>query len=632
MKTSKQILLGLLVFLTLNLDAQIEYIGAGSYDGVNVVSSSNGSGYPPENTLNGSGMDVKLMEASRFLSQATLGYNMDEINTVVRSGMNAWIDDQMNLPVVYFTDRMEEIWDEIHAWNVDYYIKEYQAQNPGAPITDEVLENIEDEIFGPWALDFHYTWWEKALSKEDQLRQKVAYALSQILVVSINSDLSDHAHALTTYYDILYRNAFGSYRDILEEVTLSSSMGLYLSHYNNPREVPEENLHPDENYAREIMQLFTIGLYELNQDGTRKVDANGNEIPTYNNGDIKELAKVFTGLGPGGVMPNPWVDDPQFGLNWYLDDKMTPMKMYEEWHEKSSKTLLGREELPANQAGMKDIEMTLDFLFNHENVGPFISRLLIQRLVKSNPSPSYISRVAGAFNNNGQGERGDLAAVVRAILLDEEARSCEAQQAASSGKLTEPMLRHIQLGRGLSLHCYKDTLYTVAGEEIDRIECTEDRFWMNGFDQRNLVRQSPLGAPNVFNFYLPDHQPVGDFAQMGLVGPEFKIHDTSSAINFINMEFVATIWGYYGGSWNGEINEDLGWLAVNIDPLEDLMPDPESVYNYLDVVFLRGAMTDRLRNELRTFVNEQPNWVDDRYKARGVLFLVMISPEFAVLK
>jgi len=454
-------------FCTISLSAQIDYIGAGNSQAVTITSSQSPDSHPADNTINGSGMDAKLMEASRFLTQAALGHNMDEVQRVTALGIENWIDEQLAMSPVYMSPRLEEIWDELYAWNIEYYTKMFQEQNPGEPITQEVLESFDEDIFGPWALDYHYVWFEQTYSQNDQLRKKMAYALSQQLVVSINSDLVDHGESLTTYHDILLEHAFGNYRDLLEDVTLSPAMGLYLSHYNNPKEVPEENLHPDENYAREIMQLFSIGLYELNQDGTRKMDGNGNYIPTYNNNDIKELAKVFTGLGGGGVMENPWVDEPFFGMDWYLDDKVTPMKMYEDWHETSAKTILGELEIPANQPGMRDLEMTLDFLFNHDNVGPFVCMQLIQRFVKSNPSPAYVSRAAAVFANNGSGVRGDLGAVIKTILMDDEARSCADLLEPTNGKLTEPLLRYVHLGKAFPLQCYKDTLYVVNGDTID---------------------------------------------------------------------------------------------------------------------------------------------------------------------
>jgi len=629
---SKTVILLCTLFLAVNLPAQIEYIGAGNSQNVIVTSSNSTDLHPAENTINASGMDADLMEASRFLAQAAIGYDKDMIEHVAVIGMEQWIEEQQEMDPIYMTPRLEEIWDDLFGWNIEYLTKGFQEENPGVPITDEILESFEDDIFGPWALDFHYAWYEQTLTQDDFLRKKMAWALSQLMVVSSNSDLHDHAESLTTFYDILLRNAFGNYRDLLEEVTLSSSMGLYLSHHNNPREIPEENLHPDENYAREIMQLFSIGLYELNQDGTRKTDNEGRYIPTYNNNDIKQLARVFTGLGSGGIMENPWVDEPFFGMSWYLDDNLTPMKMYEEWHETGSKTILGELELPAGQPGMVDIEMTLDFLFNHDNVGPFVSRQLIQRFVTSNPTPAYISRVAGVFADNGTGVRGDLGAVVRAILMDEEARSCDAMQDPTNGKLTEPMSRFLHLGIAFPLECYKDTLFVINGDTISRTKCNETRVWLSGFDEQELFRQGPLDAPSVFNFYLPDHQPVGDLAQNDLVAPEFKIHDASTSINYINRIFVTAIWNFYGSSWDGDINEDLGSLSIVTAELEEMMDDPESVINYLDMVFLRGAMTDRLRNELRLYINDQPVWVSDVQRVRGLIFLSLISPDFAILK
>lgn len=628
----KPFVLCLSLIMTLAIVAQENFIGAGNDSGLTITSSDDFNGYRAENTVNGNGMDVDLMEASRFLSQATMGYNMTEIEQTTAMGIESWLEDQFSQPASSLRPQMDDIWDQIYGWNIDYYTAQYLENNPGAPITDDLLEYFEGEIYGPWALHFHYAWWQNTIESPDQLRQKVAYALSQILVISINSDLVDNGGALSSYYDIFLKHAFGNYRDILEEVTLTTSMGLYLSHYNNPKEVPEENLHPDENYAREIMQLFSIGLFELNQDGSRKQDANGNEIPTYNNNDIKELAKVFTGLGASGVMENPWVDTPFFGMDWYLADKDQPMRMYQDWHETSSKTILGELNIPANQNGMQDIEMAIDFLFNHDNVGPFLARQLIQRLVKSNPSPGYIARVAAAFADNGAGVRGDLEAVTRAILMDVEARTCVEIQDVDNGQLLEPLLRMTHLAKAFPLYCRKDSTYTINGEEFDETPCQETRYWLNGFSTRNRLRQSPLGAPSVFNFYLPDHQPVGEMTARGLYGPEYKIHDSSTSINYINLIFLSTVWNYYGGPWGTDINEDLGWLSLSTSEIEPLAENPEELYNYLDILFMRGQLSDRERENLRGFINDQPNWTDDWDKTRGLIFLSMISPDYTIRK
>lgn len=621
------------LLLPLTAFNQQDFFGAGEMEGISVSSSSDSDGQDAINTINGSGMDAHLMEAARFLGQASMGYNYDEVVRTAGMGFEAWVDEQLNLSYEPLTPQMEEIWDQLYSWQYDYYLELYKEEFPGAPIDDEAVEYIDQNIYGPWAVDFHYSWWQNTIENDDQLRQRAAYALSQILVISSASDLVDNAETLTTFYDIFLNNAFGNYKDILMEVTLHPAMGLYLSHYNNPKEIPSENLHPDENYAREVMQLFSIGLYELNTDGTRKVDADGNFVPTYNNGDIKQMARVFTGLGPGGVMPNPWVDEPRFNLDWYLALKDIPMIMYEDWHEPGEKVLLGDVVLPAGQPGMVDIEMAIDFLFNHPNVGPFISRQLIQRLVKSNPSPAYISRVASAFNNNGNGVRGDMGAVFSAILLDDEARSCAGSLDPDNGKLLEPLLRVSHIAKAFPIDCMKDSIYVVNGDTLDQTPCQKTRYWLNGFDQANDLRQAPLRAPSVFNFYLPDHQPVGEMTQRGLYGPEFKIHDSSTAINYINSVFVATIWNYFGGSWDTEYNEDLGYLALNTDLLEEMREeDIEEVLHYFDIILTNGSMNELLLTELRAFVEEQPPWTGPYNHVRGALMLTLMSPDYTIKK
>jgi len=364
-------------FLSGTLKAQV-ILGSDPTQEIKVTTSSN---YTPqywtlsatgEKTINKVGLEGPLMEASRFLSQATLGADLATIEQVANQGIEAWIDDQMTLPQSQTLDRLNEVFAEVIEW---YLV------NGGNP--DEVSTR-------PYWTIFNYTWWENHMKNDDLLRQKVALALSEIFVISIESSLADAGFGLADYYDILLKHSFGNFEDMLREISLHPCMGYYLSHLNNPREIPEENIHSDENYAREIMQLFTIGLYELNQDGSRKTDGQGEWIPTYDQADIKELAKVFTGLGVGGVMENEWVDEPYFGLDIYVADMTTPMIMYEEWHQPGTKTLVNGYVIPAGQTGLKDINDAVHQLFLHPNVGPFIGKQLIQRLVTSNPTPGYI--------------------------------------------------------------------------------------------------------------------------------------------------------------------------------------------------------------------------------------------------
>jgi hypothetical protein len=520
-------------------------------------------------------------------------------------------------------------------------------------LSDEDVEYFREiynqNVFGPYALHFNYAWWDNMMKGTDQLRQRMAYALSQILVVSMQSDLGDHAEALAAYYDILQKHAFGNYRDLLLEVTLSPAMGYYLSHLNNPKAIPEYNVHPDENYAREIMQLFSIGLYMLNLDGTRMTDASGNEIPTYNNGDIKEMARVFTGLGPGELDPNMdiwWTDEAYFGLDLYAMSKTDPLIMYEDWHDQGAKSLLNGLEIPANQGGMADIEQAVDFLFNHPNVGPFVCRQLIQRFVKSNPTPEYIARVASVFNDNGNGVRGDLAAVVTAILMDEEARSCDDMLDPDNGKLTEPILRLTRMARALPYVGLKSHFTVevdnwsydgISWTQVEDIILTDIDHWNSGFEYTRELRQFPLASPTVFNFYLPDHQPVGEMADRGIVGPEYKIHDSSTALNYVNRVYnFANPWNNQEGSiqwysYDGE--KGVNYTAYLFQPYVDLLAvDAENLLNHLDILLTQGQMTDSTREMVRTFMAQSPNWVEDMNNTRAILYFILSSADYNVAK
>lgn len=285
-------------------------------------------------------------------------------------------------------------------------------------------------------------------------------------------------------------------------------MGLHLSHLNNSRSDPATGRFPDENYAREVMQLFSIGLYELAADGSRRLDAEGRLIPTYGNREITEFAKIFTGLGPGGP-------EGEFGSDEV--DLTRAMRMYEPFHEPGPKRLLNGTVVPGGQSGMEDVAAAVDNLFRHPNVGPFLGRLLIQRLVTSNPSPGYVARVATAFADNGDGERGDLAAVVSAILLDPEARRTALAAGEHFGHLQEPVLRATGLLRAFRASTGSG-FFPVAGWRL----------------QENLL-QHPLSAPSVFSFFLPDHQPKSELSDRGLVEPEFQITTSATTVNQANL-------------------------------------------------------------------------------------------------
>ncbi len=591
-----------------------DYLGAGHNIGMTVTASSSNAKSPAENTLSGKGMDSPTFAAGRFLSHATMAPTPEMIEDLVATGNDyeAWIDNQFAMPSIDLTPKVYEIWDEI----IDYRVS--QGEN-------------EDDIFGPYKPHFDYAWHETIILSDYHLRHKVAYALSQILVVSDNSDLTGWAESLSGYYDILQNHAFGNYRDLLEEVSYSTQMGYYLSHINNAKANAEANTSPDENYAREIMQLFSIGLYELNTDGTRKTDGSGNYIPTYDQDDIQEFAKIFTGLGIGELEdPNNWPYQPFFGLDMWAAKKDAPMVMYQNFHETESKTLLGGQIVPANQTGEQDLDDAFDNLFNHPNVGPFIGSLMIKRLVKSNPSPAYVERVAMAFNDNGSGVRGDMKALIKAILLDPEARDGEAMFETSAGKVREPVLKFFSLVNSIPV---------LPGG---------GKYWNISNGYKDATGQAMFGSPTVFNFYSPDFLPVGDLSAANLTAPELKLHNTSTSINYMNAMYAFNYWDWDSdlGMHTGNISILYHWENSQTEtPFPSVLfdqnyflqyaDDPELLVNELDKRFTYGQLTDETRDIILPVIHDLKwNWNDAwrLERVKSAIYLILISPDYNIMK
>ena len=353
--------------------------------------------------------------AARFLTQATFGPRTQDITTVTLTGFNAWLTNQFTLPPSFHSTYMH------------------------------VVTSAYSNVYADHKI---LAWWQRAMHAPDQLRQRMAWALSQILVVSDNNDtLVNNWNAMIGFYDMLLGHAFGNYRDLLLQVTLHPAMGVYLSHFQNMVADPTIGRFPDENYAREVMQLFSIGLWELNPDGTQ-ILTNGLPIPTYGNADITELARVFTGLSWPTGNTNLWWE-----FFWPGDENYTfngRMQMWPYWHDTNTKVLLRGTVLPAGQPAMKDVTDAIENLVNHPSAGPFLSKLLIQRFTTSKPSTGYVARVSAAFANNGAGVRGDLRAVLTAILMDPEARDPAWLEVPSEGKLKEPYLRATQMARAFN--------------------------------------------------------------------------------------------------------------------------------------------------------------------------------------
>ena len=611
----------LLLLLTFVIKAQIytDYLGAGHNQGVSITTSSNESTSAGENTIDGSGLSPNLYDASRFLIQSTLGADYETIEYVSELGYSNWLDEQLNMPLdVSFLDTTWMIWDHF----VDAYSQQWGDTN--------IIGN--DNVL-PYSFYWRMAWWNNIMKAEDLVRQRVALALSEIFVISEKSDLEISGPAIAAYYDMLYQNAFGNYRTLLYNVTMHPAMGYYLSHINNPKSDIANNVHPDENYAREVMQLFSIGLYELNTDGTRVVDNNGNFIPTYDNDDIKEFAKIFTGLAPGQYYW-PWEDLSNIIVewgSWYNSfvgtiNMWIPMQMFDNWHEPGEKHLLNNFTVLAGQTGMQDINSAIDNLYNHQNVGPFISRRLIQRLIKSNPSPEYIQRVATVFNNNGSGIRGDLKAVVKAILLDDEARDCIWLDDPNAGKLSEPMLRYTQLMRAFNA------------------SNTSGRMWNMGYFYQYATHQSVLAAPSVFNFFLPDYQPNGPIADADIFAPEFQIHTSSTLINYYNLIYDMLVNNYYMEvstlandvemnipefDWNQLDPDD--YVTLDLSDEYALASNPAALVDRLNIILAGGLLSEET---LLTITNTiyQLQYTDDETITKAAIYLVLGAPDYTVRK
>jgi uncharacterized protein (DUF1800 family) len=373
-------------------------------------------------------------------------------------------------------------------------------------------------------------------------------------------------------------------------------MGVYLSHLRNQRSNPTAGRFPDENFAREIMQLFSIGLYRLNPDGTLLIGGDGKNIPTYDNDDITEFAKIFTGLAFGG-------SDYDFGggqPSW-----TEPMRMYPQFHEPGPKFLLRGRFVPPGQNPMKDVEDAIDNLFEHPNVGPFFARRMIQRLVTSNPSPAYVQRVSALFADNGAGVRGDMKAVIRGVLLDEEARNWPDTSDIHDGMLRESFLRRVHLARAFNAR-------NLASS-----------FPISDFGASNSFGQRPLSSPSVFNFFLPDHQPSGDIADADLFAPEFQIISAVTAITSAN-SLRSQIFGVMNGD-----PDPAQEVVLDLSTEIALASNAQALLDRLDLLLMYGNMSTQMRQIMVAALQQIP---DAEERALTAIHLITISPEYCVLK
>jgi uncharacterized protein (DUF1800 family) len=538
--------------------------------------------------------DITAAEAARFLTQCTFGVTEGDIGAVRSAGMSGWLDQQMAMtPFNMLADVRARL----------------STQTPYR--TDEHGAFVE-------------SFWQGAIKRPDQLRQRMQFALSQIFVVTRENETLefDGSLATTNYYDLLGANAFKNWRDLLGIVTLNPMVGVFLSFVSNDKEDPATGRSPDENYAREVMQLFSIGTVLLNPDGTPQLDAGGHTIPTYTHDDIAGLAKVFTGIGyytPGGPTEYNWTYGSAYGQFDGGGHNGNPVQMmyYPTHHSKSEKKFLGVT-IPAsstsNPAG--DVKIALDTLFNHQNTAPYFAKRLIQQFVTSNPTPAYVARVGAVFANNGQGVRGDMGAVLRAVLLDGEARdTAAAQSSAFFGKLREPMIRVTSWGRAFN------------------VRSKNGHFSIGETGGASVLSQGILDAPSVFNFwragYQPPHTSIGD---QHLVAPEFQVVTELTTAAYANLmqSAVTSGLGTNQVTWSGTdvLSDYTAEIAIadNADVLLDR----------LNLLLFYGQMSPGLRSTILTAVNTiakpATGWTTSLLtnRAKLAVLLSLVSGEFLV--
>ncbi len=624
MKIIKYQLVILVLFLS-NLKAQTFTIGQGNLRNTTVTSSSTAS--QGVKTLQIGGYLPNKNSASRFLSQATLGHNISQINSLSTVGFDQWLTNEMAGTSAF---SVKNYLAAMHQSMVD----SLNRTNP-TPLATLSSVGISD-----WHFDI--SWFQGAMVTPNNLRWRTAFAMSEIFVASRNSVFRDNGYALASYYDVLLDNSFTTYRNMIEKVTFHPVMGTYLTYLNNKATdtTTAKKTFPDENHAREIMQLFSIGLYRLNPDGTEIKDAAGKSIPTYTNDDIAQLAKVFTGLG--------WADSQYLGQNPknYMSYTL-PMKFYpidssdakiNTWktnprivngHEYGAKTFLGSI-IPARPVtnGLQDITDALNIISNHPNVGPFFCKRLIQRLVTSNPSPEYVGRVVAIFNNNGAGVRGDLKSVIKAILMDFEARDCKITGTVGTGKgmLREPFIRYMNIMKGLPLTTQNGVYRNVMYDLYDRLE------------------QVPLFSPSVFNFFQADYTPSGPIKNAKKVAPEFQILNAQTLTGYFNAldkwfidDYPVNYWGLFNNEvYKADQSPGFNFAADFTLTRNDRLPILIDKYNLL---FAHGSLSPTTINSIKTVISAMPysetaagvpeeNRADDRM--RVLMYLILSSPDYLI--
>lgn len=527
--------------------------------------------------------------ASRFLARTTFGGTKSQVQNLVGVDAADWLRAEFDKPVTLFLP------DILSMRNSD----------------GSFLNNLDT-----------YQYWDTILTTDDQLRQRTIFALSQILVIGdVNGGSAPDRRAY--YQDVLSRNAFGNYRTLLQDVTYSPIMAQWLTYLRNRKGDPKTGRMPDENYARELLQLFTIGLVDLNQDGTQKIGVEGNPIELYDNDDIIGLSRVFTGLSlKGNDFWHRGADE---------DAYYNPLQMFDEEHSPLEKSFLGKT-IPAGTSGDQTINEALDHIFDHPNVAPFLARQLIQRFTESNPSPSYVERVANAFDAGrftapagqqfGSGNRGDLEATLAAILLEEDLflPESEDEQNLRNGKIREPILRFT---------------HWVRAFDVANIDSYNEWLLRDTRDPTRGLAQHPFKSPSVFNFYRPGYvAPLTESGDLGMTAPEFQIVNESSSIGYLN--FMTE----YALVRSDHRDKELNTFEPDYSEEIAMTDDPAGLVDHLDILLTGAQMTASEKQAIADIVGDMRLRTDDAEKentdrnerVQVAVLLVLNSSSFAVLR
>jgi len=538
-----------------NLDLQVLNPNPGPATSTDLIAQVNGTPVPL----------VSPEDASRFLAEATFGATDGDIHHLSKIGYTTWMNEQFSAPATLHEPAVEQALILNNAPCAASDLKCNAAL---------FVQNNQQETY------VQQSFWQQAMTGNDQLRQRVKYSLSEIFVISsTNPAVANMPRGMANYYDLLGADAFGNFRQLLEDVTLNPMMGQFLSILANDK--GDANRDPDENYAREVMQLFTIGLYQLNPDGTQKLDPTGLAIPTYSNIDVLGLAKVFTGFSwnvPGDQSNTAWSNCCEYVGTGFGED-LLPMQNYPGHHSTAEKDFLGVT-IPtqSNPDPVGDLKIALDTLFNHPNLPSFFCKQMIQHMITSNPSPAYVSRVAGVFRDNGAGVRGDMKAVIQAILLDPEVRdSTAASSNPQYGKVREALVRYTEWARAFTAQSRNGAF---------NLGSTEDPIFALG--------EMTLRSPSVFNWFAPGYVPPNtSIEKAGLLAPEMQMTDVSTVVGYLN----------YMQSAIGADTQNGPDVFSNYTTEIALAATPDQLVDRVNLLLMAGEMDSTLRSQVLSAIN-----------------------------